>query len=258
MPFFSNRDRSMRRCFSLLLLPMVAALPVGAQSFEGTLHLKMTNAGGSSDMQNMTAIYLVKGTQMAMLLTVPAGNPMSGSQMRMVYDAPANTMTMLIPMTDAMKGQMGGMLGNAKGLKMVMDMSKIQGDSAVANAKVTKLGTTETIAGLNCDDYEISGNGDHGTVCVTTAIGHFFFPVSGLGRGSRAEPAWAKLFGDKGFPLKFTSSDGKSGMEVTSVERGSVPDSMFAIPGDYMDMSSMLGGRMGGGGGGRRGGGGGR
>jgi len=195
----------------------------------------------------MQVTYYLKGQQMALEMAAPAGNPMAGQTIRMVYDAPTNKMTMLVPMSPEMAGRMGGMGNNMKGIKMVFDMNKIMADSATADATTKPLGTSETIAGYSCDDFAVTSKNETTTVCVTHALGKFVYPTSGMGQGRTTPPAWTELFGKNGFPLKVTMPDKQGSMVVTSVEKGAVPDSVFAIPGDYMDMSGMMGGRGGGG-----------
>lgn len=48
------------------------------------------------------------------------------------------------------------------------------------------------------------------------------------------------------FPLKVWSPEGKMAMEVTAIDKGSVPESMFTIPDGYVDMAAMMGGMRGG------------
>jgi len=139
------------------------------------------------------------------------------------------------------------MFANAKGLKTVIDLAKASANPNLSqeSVEVKKLGTTEKIAGYDCDDYEItSSKGDPMRACIAQSLGHFLFPSMG-GAGS---PSWTKAFGTKpGFPLKVWSESGGVAMEVTSIERGSVSADMFAIPEGYMDMGAMMGRRGGGG-----------
>ena len=89
--------------------------------------------------------------------------------------------------------------------------------------------------------------------CIAQSLGHFLFPTTGggmpgRGGGNGTSPAWTKAFGkNPGLPLKVWSTKGEVAMEVTSIEKGSVPASMFEIPDGYVDMASLFGGRRGGG-----------
>jgi hypothetical protein len=163
------------------------------------------------------------------------------------------TATSLMPLPPGLS-QMPA-LANAKGLKTVIDLSKAKADAGAGSqsdehVEVKKLGTSEKIAGYDCDDYEItSSSGKTMRACIAQSLGHFLFPSigGGMGRGSSPSPAWTKAFGtNPGFPLKVWSTTGDVAMEVTSIERGSVPASMFDIPEGYVDMKSLFGGRGGG------------
>jgi len=176
---------------------------------------------------------------------------MAGSEMRMIFDPKTLTATTLLPVSPVM--QQSPMFANANGIKMVMELSKVStsmgnGAATDESVEIKKLGTTEKIAGFDCDDYEItSSKGQSMRACIAQQLGHFLFPqIGSMGRGTGNAPAWTKAFGTKpGFPLKVWSPNGDVAMEVTSVERGSVPASMFEIPEGYIDMSAMMRGRGG-------------
>jgi hypothetical protein len=239
----------MRRLTLLVLLQFAAAAPLAAQ-FEGTVSMKLSNAGANAG--DMTMKMLVKGDQQATILTMPpSAGPMGGMEMRMVYDPKTMTATTLIPLP-AQLAQMPA-LANAKGLKTVIDLAKAKADAAAQqtdeHVDVKKLGTTEKIAGYDCDDYEITSSSNKPMrACIAQSLGHFLFPsLGGMGRGAAQSPAWTKAFGtNPGFPLKVWSTTGEMAMEVTSIERGSVPSSMFEIPEGYVDMKALFGGRGGG------------
>jgi hypothetical protein len=236
----------MRRIVALNIIGLVAATPLAAQ-FEGTVTMKMTSPSGpaSGDL-NMKV--MVKGDRSATIMTLPAtSGPMAGMEVRSVYDPKANTMTMLMPMAAAMANIPG--MANAKGMKTVVDLSKAQTmgnrGGAVPQADVKKLGTSQTILGMSCDDYEIvNENSSTVRMCATSALGRFTLPQmgGGMGRGAQS-PSWTRAFGNKPmFPLKVWSTDGKVAMEVTAIDKSSVPASMFEIPDGYVDMAAMMGG----------------
>jgi hypothetical protein len=243
----------MRRFSMLVLVQLAAAAPLAAQ-FEGTVSMRVSGGATQSVGGDISMKMMVKGDQQATILTLPNnGGPMAGAEMRMVYDPKTMTATSLMPIP-AQLAQVP-MFANAKGIKMVADLSKAQANpntSTDVTVDVKKLGTSEKIAGFDCDDYEIkASNGDPMRACITPNLGHFLFPSMGgpMGRGASSSPAWTKAFGTKpGFPLKVWSpAGGGVAMEVTSVEKGSVPASMFEIPDGYVDMASLMGGRRGGG-----------
>jgi hypothetical protein len=223
-----------------------------AAQFEGTVTMKMSTTAGSGNA-DMNMKIAVKGDRTATIMSLPStAGPMAGMEVRSIYDPKANTMTMLMPMAAAMANIPG--MANAKGMKTVVDLSKTpQGPSGAggqANVDVKKLGTSQTVLGMSCDDYEVTSNGGSPTrMCVTSALGRFTLPQmsGGIGRSASPPPAWARAFGNKPmFPLKVWSPEGKMAMEVTAIDKGSVPESMFTIPDGYVDMAAMMGGMRGG------------
>ena len=137
----------MRRMSAVITLAFAVAAPLSAQ-FEGTVTYKMTNP----QMGDIAAKYVMKGHQMAMIMTMPStAGMMAGQEVRVVIEPDAGKATMLMPVA----------MGGAPGMKMTMDIPK----DAVAAANdlkptIKKLGTTQTIAGMSCDDYDIIAAGN--------------------------------------------------------------------------------------------------
>jgi hypothetical protein len=236
----------MTRSFFLLLLafPVIAGR-VAAQGFEGTITMNVTTVfgGRSTDGSIKTA---TKGDRtVTTLLLASRGGPLAGGVARNIIDRKANTLTTLVPMPpliSAPHSLTGGV--DARGLVMVTPLSAladIGGTGSNTHPDIRKLGTSETIAGMSCDDYEITDQKSTPMrACITTALGPFAFPISasGLtgGRGS-APPGWVRAFGEKaGFPLKVWSEDGKVALKVTAIDKRPVADSAFAIPEGYVAM----------------------
>jgi len=220
----------MRR-FALLTVSLATiAGQMPAQAFEGTVTMDLTIGNDGP----MNAKVMMKGDKSVTVMTLGANaGPMSGKEMRMITDRGTGKMTMLIPME---------MMGS-KGMKMVMDLDKAAGDNG-AKVEVKALGTSQTIAGYKCEDYDVLDKGKATTkVCVTHDLGMFVFPGGGpmAGRRSDGPPPWARAFGKDAFPLKVSDSDGKPVMVVTGVHKGSVPADAFVIPEGYMDMQGMGG-----------------
>src|SRR3954463_1050675 len=110
----------MRRTALVLLIQLAAAAPVAAQ-FEGTVSMKVSGTGAGGDIEMKM---LLKGDQQATLMTMPpAAGPMAGSEMRMIFDPKTLTATTLLPVSPVM--QQSPMFANAKGIKMVMELSKV-------------------------------------------------------------------------------------------------------------------------------------
>ncbi len=228
----------------LRFLPLLLALPLGAQGFEGTMSMRV----GAPDGTQMDVKYMIKGDKMGMTMTAPASTgPMAGAEIRMIIDQGAKTATMLMP---APAGMANMLPPDTKGIKMVTPIGA-EAASAGGAAAVTykKLGTSQTIAGLKCDDYEATTDGETIRSCLASNVGMFNYPNLGGGMGGRggrgaAAPAWSKGIGQApGFPLKVWSTDNKVAMEVTAIDRAAVPASAFEVPAGYMDLGGMMGGR---------------
>lgn len=232
----------------LRFLPLLLALPVGAQGFEGTMTMRV----GAPDGTMMDVKYMIKGEKMGFTMIAPASaGPAAGAEIRMVMDPAAKTMTMLMPIPAAMAGA-GMFPPDAKGIKMVNPIGGGEaagaGGGGGAAVEFKKLGTSQTIAGLKCDDYESTADGQTTRTCFATNVGMFSYPSLGGGMGGRgraaAAPAWSKGFSNApGFPLKVWTTDGKVSMEVTTIDRGAVPAAAFEVPAGYIDLASMMGGR---------------
>jgi hypothetical protein len=235
----------MTRSFFLFLLAIPAiAGRAAAQGFEGTITMNVTTVFGwrSTDGSIKTA---TKGDRtVTTLLLESRGGPLAGGVARNIIDRKANTVTTLTPMPPGISLPYLAGGADAKGLITVTPLSAMAGAGGTGSdtkPDIRKLGTSETIAGMSCDDYEITEqNSASVRACITTALGAFAFPISGSGiRGGRgsAPPGWARAFGEKaGFPLKVWSSDGKVALEVTGIDRSPVADSEFAIPEGYVAM----------------------
>jgi Domain of unknown function (DUF4412) len=229
---------TMHRSSLLIASLTVLAARLPAQTFEGTVSIKSDDPKALTDQK----LY-IQANRMAITGTVPAGSEMGGgSEMKILIDWPTRKMTLLIPLSAEMAGRMGAMggMGSMKGMKMVMDIPTAKEG---AKTGIKNLGTSETIAGYQCDDYEETGTKTPRQMCLTKHLGHFTYPSTG-GRGGGA-PNWVTAIGDNGFPLKVWTPGGKVDFEVTEVKPGSVSGGMWAIPDGYMDMPGM-GGRGGG------------
>ena len=136
----------MRRMLASVLLPLAAAAPLAAQQFEGTVNMKMTGSGPNAD--GMTMRIAIKGDQQVTLITLPpTAGPMAGQEMRAIMDPKTQTVTTLMPMPPGL-GAMAGM-PDAKGMKLIVDLSKSRADAANSKAEIKKLGSSQKIAGMS-------------------------------------------------------------------------------------------------------------
>lgn len=110
-----------------------------------------------------------------------------------------------------------------------------------------KTGETAKIAGYNCTKYIVKSKDNMTEVWATDQLGTYL-GMGGGGAGARgkgaAAYAWEKaLIGKNFFPLRTVVFD-KNGkemvrMEATSVEKMSLPSSLFTPPADFQPLPAM-------------------
>jgi hypothetical protein len=113
-------------------------------------------------------------------------------------------------------------------------------------------GAKETILGYVCTKYTVTGAKGTSEVWATDQLGTFAGIFRGGPPGGRpqAPEAWESALKGKGFfPMRVvTTTNGSESfrLEVTSVEKTSLPDSLFAPPAGWqkLDLASMMGGAM--------------
>ena len=219
------------RVFLVGLLLAPAALL--AASFEGKVSFKMTS--GREKPAEMTQS--IKGDKIRM--EMPGQKGMGG----MIMDTTKREMTMIM---DEQKSY------------MVMALPQAAID-AVSNsnddAKLEKTGETEKILGHTATKYILTDKDNAKTdLWLAEGLGSFMGfnknPM-GKGRGSSAPPAWERVLEGKDlFPMRVVGKDrgGKESfrMEVTAIEKTSLPDSLFAPPPGYkkFDMGAMMKGMI--------------
>lgn len=112
-------------------------------------------------------------------------------------------------------------------------------------SKIAKTGKYETVAGRQCEDWELTSDHRQATICVAhEGISWFSLPAATL----PGEQAWAlEMLDGKHFPMKFVGYD-KDGttedarFEITMMEKRSIADSSFQYPPDYsvMDLDQFI------------------
>lgn len=129
-------------------------------------------------------------------------------------------------------------------------------ENKVGDVTLEKTDTHEKILGYDTTKYIAKTSDGTSEIWVTDQLGTFAGLGSGgspMGFGGHRAPshpagqAWEEAFkGKQAFPLRVvtTGSDGKqvSKLEVTAIDKKSLPDSEFEAPADYrkMDMRAMM------------------
>jgi hypothetical protein len=187
--------------------------------------------------------YAIKGTRTRIETQLSQGSSQTGV---MLMDLSSGTQTMLMPQTKTyMTMNWGGMAE-----MMVKEAGNDIPDDAF---KATTTGKTETVAGFTCQHW-LFGDKQDTDVCLAQGLGYFggggqsggvFDKLKNLAMGDKvkaqlaANPEFAKFVEGGAFPLKIAqieNGQSKTIMEVTSVERKSLDDSLFTVPADYKKM----------------------
>jgi hypothetical protein len=233
------------------------------EGFEGEIDGFMTKGGGAGTPPTTptTMAALIKNGKFRFdlpeKLTEGRAGRMLGPKAYAIFDSGAKKLSVV---SDARKQVI--VIDMNKSAEQIKSFGSRPGEPGAAPQgappKITKTGKYETVAGYKCEDWEISGDQREGTVCVAhEGISWFAIPAAVI----PSERAWMlELFDGKHFPLRFISYAKTGGaeetrLEITKIDKKTLPDSDFAYPPDYrvMDMDQMfqaLAGMPGGAGGG--------
>lgn len=146
----------------------------------------------------------------------------ANKQGAMIMDSGSHKMYMLMP---------------EQKMYMEMDVSQMGSmESSEDNAKPTKTGKTEVVAGHKCEYWTVEEAKGQVDVCVAKDMGSFqAFSNKSIGNAS----AWQEAIGKNSFPLKvIMHDDGKEevALVATKVEAKSLDASMFTPPASYKKM----------------------
>jgi hypothetical protein len=204
-------------------------------AFEGEITSKMSMG------TDLEVRYAIKGTRTRMEThTLQSDQQADVTQTSVtLMDLSSNTQTMFFPQTKTYTtvdwGEMAEEAADETGK-----------DSSIDFPKVTSTGKAETIAGVTCQHWLI---GDKMDMCLAQGLGYFGGGSGGILDKVKnpalrekfkeqldANPEFAKFVEAGAFPLKIANVENgqaKTIMEVTSVERKSLDDSLFSVPADY-------------------------
>jgi hypothetical protein len=196
--------------------------PSFASGFEGAITMRTTTAHGPSDM-----VFLTKGGK----LRVDVAQP-NGQVAHTILDPATQKLTVVM---------------DSQRMAMQMPIPSAPPGSPSSPPTVSRTGKHETIAGYDCEDWNIvAASGNHESACV--AQGLAFFDFSAMA-GPTSGHSWAQELRDKnGFPLRAVETDpsGKevSRMEVTKIEKRPLGDDTFTVPSGFnvMSVPGMMGG----------------
>jgi Domain of unknown function (DUF4412) len=117
-----------------------------------------------------------------------------------------------------------------------LDARTVPNAKVIPAPKVQKMGKTEKIAGLDCENWTIDDGNEKVDVCASKGIS--YFDLAGDAKAGSAETPWAvALTTAKAFPLRVIVHD-KAGKEeyraeVTRADRKKLADALFYPPSSY-------------------------
>jgi hypothetical protein len=235
------------------LLPACALLLPCVLSAESTFEGKVTMQVSSSSKDGPQSLnYSIKGDLMRIDVNTAKGQAgviMDGKNNQMIILMAQQHMYMIQPL--------GGNAGNPQAPQAGAPAAHPSG--APANGNFTNTGIKEDILGYSCTKLLVTSDKGTAEIWVTDQLGNFAGLFHGGGFGHRQPPAeWEDALKGVGFfPMRVISTD-KDGkvfkLEVTAVDKTSVPDSVFSPPDGWrkFDMGAIMGGAgLGGFGGGR-------
>jgi hypothetical protein len=215
-----------------LLMPCALA----ADTFEGTVSMTIAAPNMKSGPQ-------------ALSMSLKDGN------MRTDMETSRGAMSAIFDM----KGQQIIILMPQQRMYMVQPMMQPPAGQAPAHAgappaNLQDTGVKETILGYECTKYTSTGASGTTEIWVTDQLGTFMGLFHGGGPGGRPQaPAdWeSALKGRNFFPMRVVSNSTKGTfkLEVTAVNKTSLPDSLFSPPDGWQkfDLGNIMGGAMRGG-----------
>lgn len=112
--------------------------------------------------------------------------------------------------------------------------------------KVEKTGKKETIAGYECEIWNVTSESQKAQICAAEGIS--WIDIGDLGMSSPEMTIAAVASEANRFPLRAITYDAKGAeemrMEATKIEKKPLDDARFVVPPDYkiIDMSAMMGG----------------
>ncbi len=221
----------------LLLGSFLVTVGVHAATFEGKVSFKLTTARGQAQEIRQS----IKGDKVR--IEMPGQNTMGG----IIIDSTKREMTVTM---DAQK------------MYLVMPMANpaapAGGTGKTEEApQLEKTGEKEKILGYLAEKFVATQGNSQTELWLAEGLGAFMGlgnggPAGGRGgRGAAPQPWERALSGKDLFPLRVVTHDKDSKenfrMEVTAIEKQTLPDSLFAPPADFqkMDMGGMMGGMKG-------------
>ena len=207
-----------------------SATPAFSQpQFEGRIGMKITQPS-AKNAAGTNMLYCVKGSKVRLEMQPDARQGEELFSMAFLMDMEKQQLNMLLPEQ-----------------KMYYSYSfkdqKVQKPKA-GEADFKPTGRTDTILGYKVEEYaNVASKGEYAEMWLTKGIGTFKMMAAGPGGKMADQKSWEKYIADNGlFPMRVLQYDKKGGklvsqMDVTKVERATLPASLFELPSDYKKFS---------------------
>jgi hypothetical protein len=226
------------------LVPLCAMLlpcALSAGTFEGKVTMTMTAASSKDGPQAID--YSIKEGYMRMdLMTAKGGASFitDFKNKQIIILIPQNNMYMVRAMPDPSTYRKTDGTGGPPSAPTHSDTS------------FRDTHTKDTILGYSCEKYEVTSSKGTTDIWATDQLGMFGGLTMGgaPGRHPQAPQEWESVVKGSGFfPLRVVTNEGgkeKFRMEATSVNKTSLPDSVFMPPDGWrkLDLGSMFGGAL--------------
>ncbi len=203
--------------------------------FEGTLVVRVGGPGGTGAMvMTLTA----KGQKVLTVMALPGDK----QEYRSITDNKTHTTTNFVPFPPGMAKPPG--VANAKGVITVVKNPVLALPTPKPGEKsdIRALGTSQSIAGYRCEDYEFTAAAGAVTrMCLSKQLGAVFPGMMG-GKSVSGQPApWAAALGSTPMtPLKVWHPGGEIVLEVIEVKRQLVSPRVFDAPPGYIDIATAM------------------
>jgi hypothetical protein len=236
----SDNRPAMKLILSLVpLCAMLLPCALSAATFEGKVTMTMTATGSKDGSQTIN--YSIKEGYMRMDVTGVKGGG------AFITDFKNRQIIILIPQQ---RMYMVKSLPDPSTYQKPATPGAIPRTSDTSHTSFRDTGVKETILGYECEKYEVTTSKATTDIWATDQLGMFggLSMAGASGRHSPAPQEWESVIKGSGFfPLRVSSNDGgkeKFRLEVTAVEKTSLPDSLFTPPDGWhkFDLGSMLGG----------------
>lgn len=234
----------MKKLIPLVLLACALVVPtaLNAATFEGKVRMKMT-AGDAKKGEPMEMDYRIKEGFVRTDIQVKDKSGKPGMGMSTIIDSKKQEMIMLMP---EQQMYMVTSFADKPGTAATRPGAPRDAAGKTPEAKIEKTGETETILGYKCEKYLLKEEKTTIAMWLTSDLGDFSgfgstaaSPLGARGAAAANSPQaqeWAKVLAGKSlFPLRVVGSNNADSketfrMEVTAIEKQSLPASDFAAP----------------------------